>query len=96
MIRVIIPAWQVPDGSIVTKKTGEKEYHLQKDIVVYRENGEKTEIKSDHETFFLIPEDGGLISINCIGANKLVMWLAEPDDLANWLELDYPCFADED
>ena len=79
-IRVLLPAYLIPLGSIVTKKTGEKEYSLKNNIKIYGEGGQ--EIKAPKETLFLVC-DG---SINIINRETLLLWSADDYDLKEFLD----------
>ena len=56
VIKVILPLIEIPDGSLVTKITGRKEYTVQSTIKVHGLPS-TSEIKSDGVKF-LVSEDG--------------------------------------
>jgi len=73
-LKVLLPAHEIPDKAIVTKRTGEKEYVLRRSITVYREDGEKTTVTANDGTVFLVDPRTG--DANAFGAGKVLGWHA--------------------
>lgn len=61
VFKVIVQASNLEDGSIVTKKTGQKEYTVKRRIKIYGEN--RQEIKCDVDNIFLVDADGNINQI---------------------------------
>ncbi len=79
-IRVLLPAYLIPLGAKVTKRTGEKEYTLKNEIKIYGEGGQ--EIKAPKETLFLVCEG----STNIIERDTVLLWGATDYDLSEFLQ----------
>lgn len=77
IIRVLLPAYQIPDKSIVTKRAGEQEYDFSKNIVVYRKDI-KGEIPLQMEGYFLV---GPRASINQIKPDTMLLWHVTAEEL---------------
>lgn len=82
MIKVILPAFSIPEGRKVTKITGSTFYTLLKEIKVYGEKKEDLQVLSSPDVRYLVGENG---SINAISAGKELMWRASADDLMRYL-----------
>jgi hypothetical protein len=84
MYKLILSANEIPFGSTVTKKTGEKKYTLREKIVVY--NGSKIiapmEIKAEPGVAFIVSENG---DVNAIEDSTELVWLAEREDIIHRL-----------
>lgn len=61
VLKVIVEARHLEDGTIVSKKTGQKEYTIKRSIKIYGEN--RQEIKSDADNIFLVDSDGNINQI---------------------------------
>ena len=69
---LLMRAFEIPDGAIVTKRTGEKEYMLKRDIKIYGEaEGECREVTVKEGFVFLIPKGGGNINAVSEGTKLL-------------------------
>lgn len=90
-IKILLPAHKIPDGSIVTKPTGEKEYTLSTNLKFFSNNkGEcnKYNITAEKGTLMLINND----NINIINENAILAWVTSfpalhdefERDLDNW------------
>lgn len=81
-------AKDIPVGSTVTKKTGEKPYTIRDDIKIY---GSTTpdqretlrELKADSGTRFMVAGDG---NINIISGDQELLWHVSEGDLYRWIE----------
>jgi len=78
-IKILLPAWKIPEGETVTKPTGTKEYQLRKDIRVFnqikREDGYT--ITAEKGTLLLVYET----NINIISANDTLGWVTSFESL---------------
>lgn len=86
---VLLPAADIPLGSFVTKRTGEKQYVLVDKITVYYEPDNKQVIPANEGALFLVAEpNAGSASagINAVGASAVLAWHVEEEDLLEWLE----------
>jgi len=84
VIKVMLPAWQIPVGSTVTKRTGRKEYILTDRLTVYplAGHGEKQEIRADDGVRFLVQEHG---TANAIQGSLELVWITTMDGLQCFL-----------
>ena len=85
MIKIILPAAEIPDGSIVTKRTGSKQYTLQSVIKYYDLEGKCREIKTEDSVKLLISDNG---SINAVSPETELVWETTFDDLQYMYEED--------
>ncbi len=76
-MKVILPASEIPNGSTVTKRTGLKEYTLQRFIRVYVAPGESEEIRAKNGTVFLCDRRGQVYFDAYPGETELVWSLDE-------------------
>lgn len=83
-LRILLPAGEIPSGSVVTKRTGEKEYTLVQEVTIYGpEKNQERIIKSDENSRFL---DSGNGQFNAVGSQTLLLWRAERWELQEYLE----------
>lgn len=88
VFKVIIQASHLEDGTIVTKKTGQKEYTLRRSIKIYGEN--RQEIKCDADNIFLVDSDGNINQIT--ESTELLAQISADNlyyDLDSFLNDDY-------
>lgn len=81
MIKVILPLASIPNGSLVTKRTGAKEYKVVNEIRIYGDRPQT--IKAEGGARFLMANDG---SVCALSGETEVVWLADEDVLLNYLE----------
>jgi len=81
-IKIILRAVNIPDKSVVTKKTGTKEFVLRKSISVYIAGEEKQDIKAEGSVF-LIDNEG---NINSFDWNKELLWRTTYNKLYQFLK----------
>lgn len=88
MIKVLLPAGDIPLKSTVTLRTGEKRYVLTDEIKIYAKGlPEQTQtITAKEGAVFLIPLDSSKGSINAISSNTLLLWHVEEKELKQWLD----------
>jgi hypothetical protein len=84
-MKIILPASDIPLGSIVTKRTGEKQYTIRNKIRIFNENGIEKEITSNDGTRFLVNKNG---DANVINSNTELVWYTDKSTLINFLECD--------
>lgn len=82
-MRVVLPASDVPSGSIVTKRTGQKEMTLHRSITIYNENKTSQTIDAAPGSVFLIDDRG---TINAISGSTEILWSVSEKTLFNYLE----------
>ena len=57
--KILLPVSDVPNDTSVTKKTGEKEYKIQRKIRIFaKDEDRRQEIIAKDDTAFLVPLDG--------------------------------------
>ena len=81
-MKVLMPVSEVPIGSTITKKTGEKEYTVREKIRIFGDNTHQKEICADDNTRFLISDNG---DINVISGDTEVLWLVTSEKLYQYL-----------
>lgn len=82
--QLIISLKDIPDGEVVRKVTGEKEYFVKRNLKIFTDSQTPVnkEIKCDNGCIFLIPEDG---NICMYGEEKQMVWLVDRHTLYNYL-----------
>jgi len=83
IMKVVLAARFIPEGAIVTKVTGQKEYKLTSEIKFYGE-GAPENVTADKNIRFLV-NDG---QINIITADKELMWRVEANELRDHIEYE--------
>lgn len=92
VIRVLLHADQIPDKATVTKRTGDQEYTLSHNLVVYpidAPKGLRSERLGDVTTitgFFLV---GPRASVNQVSPDKLLHWHVTAEDFVDTLRLSW-------
>ena len=89
-IKIILPAWKIPLGATVTKRTGTKKYKLLDKLRVFPRQGsketeksaERQEIRAESGVLFLV-RDG---DANAILAATELIWATTFEELAHHLE----------
>lgn len=79
-VKVIVPAYVIPEGSRVTKPTGDKVYLLEDEMKVYG-NGEVSIRKSDNTRMLVFKNQ-----INIINEDDKLGWLISFDELFELME----------
>lgn len=84
-MKVLIPAKDIPLGSIVTKKTGDKPYTIREGVKIYGTVEQQTtrEIKCDDGTRFLVSAAG---DINIVNSDTELLWHVCDDDLYFYMD----------
>lgn len=83
-LKVIMPAHEIPEGSIVTKRTGQKEYILKKKIVVYADkNISSAAITLEAQDVRYLVSDG---AINAISSTLELVWNTNISELHRHLD----------
>lgn len=83
MIKIILPAGEIPLGSEVTRPTGKAVFTLRDQLNVYRENGTKQEVFAGPGARFLVASNG---NANAIGLATELVWRVEAQDFIEYLE----------
>lgn len=81
---IIVSLKQVPDGAIVRKITGEKEYIVKRNLKIFTDaqTPVNKEIKCDNECVFLIPNDGNICMYS---ESKKMIWITDRHTLYEYL-----------
>lgn len=89
MMKVLLPACEIPNGSIVTKATGQKPYLLTDKVTIYGGTSSNRDvIESLDGTRFMSPTElssGMSASINAVSGDTVLAWHVEPETLYDWL-----------
>lgn len=88
-IGILLRAEQIPNRSVVTKKTGSTRYVLRHDLIVYPISTKKTVEKSDVMTmkgFFLIGPCG---DVNQIASTQELIWRITAEEFTDKLQLSW-------
>ncbi len=81
-MKVIQSLKNIPEGSIVTKITGNKEYIVRSSIKIYGDKPQ--ELKAQDGTRFLVANDG---SISCLHGETELAWHVTEINFLRWLEM---------
>lgn len=76
-LTVLIEAKHIPDGSKVSKATGENVYNLRDELKIYSQSGEPQVVKSSGSKFLV--SDTGVI--NSISETLILKWYTDLDEL---------------
>lgn len=91
-MKVLVPAWMLPDGALVTKRTGTSQFRIRRRMRFYTGGGAD---ESQRQT--ILPRDGCVIlvevnngdrgndAVNIYPGSTEFMWLVDSDDLEDWL-----------
>lgn len=82
MIKAILPADQIPFGSIVTKLNGTIQYTLQDRIRVFTEGQSIQEIRATDGVRFIVRPTG---DANAVGGGTELVWNVDADILIQYL-----------
>lgn len=82
-IKVLLPANEIPVGSRVTKRTGDKVYTLRNEIKVFGLANSNQVLKGEDGVRFLIAPDGNAGAVD--GQTEL-LWHTDKKSLSQWLE----------
>jgi len=80
-MKVLIEVGSIPDGAVVTKRTGEKEYNLYSTIKFYALKGLQ-DVKAIDGAKFLCADDG---NISIVSETTVVCWHVEEQELFEYL-----------
>lgn len=87
LLKVLFPLKDIPDGSTVIKKTGNMQYIVNSEFVIYHQSGHKQIIKADHGCKFLMSTSKS--NISAVDGSTEVLWVVDHEPL-------YRTFNDED
>ncbi len=85
IIKVILPAMDIPLGATVTKFNGSVEFTLSDSILVYGPDKDRKKIQTEDGTRFLIP-NGSQTIVSCVNGKKELIWLCDAEMLIDYLE----------
>lgn len=80
MIKVIVKATDVPDGSVVTKRTGQQELTLLRSITIYGPDGGKRIVEAGPGVVFLMAQAG---KFSAVRDTIEVVWCAPWGEVAS-------------
>jgi hypothetical protein len=83
MIKLILPANQIPVESTVTKKTGDKKYTLRKELRVFSIDKTEQKIKAENGTVFIVSEKG---DANAVSGTEELVWHATNNAALEFLQ----------
>lgn len=75
IFRLLLPASEIPLGSSVTKRTGEKRYTLRDILWLPNMGGESKKIVANDGSRFLVSENGDVNVVS--GTTELLWWVEE-------------------
>ena len=88
-MKLLEQAKDIPNNSVVTKRNGEKEYVLCRELILYRQGGGKQSIKAENDTVFLIPrnsEGSDNWAVGSASGDTLFLWDIKEEDLLTILQ----------
>lgn len=83
MIKVLLPAFRIPDGSVVSKRGGMSPHTLKHSLKVYRNNLPEKQEPLVIQGFFLVNEQG---DIDQIGDNTPLHWHVSASEFCEQLQ----------
>lgn len=83
--KMLIPVGDVPIGESVTKVKGEKPYKVQKELIIYNEQGARQTVPANQGCVFLVDENGSG-KCSAVSDNLEVVWYVSAYDLGELLE----------
>lgn len=83
-IKVLLPIKNIPIGSIVTKRTGEKRYHMSNVLRIFNEEGERSEIHTGYNMYYLFSNSSNN-AINVVSGDTEHLWVTNTQDLLEYL-----------
>lgn len=89
-MKVILPLKDIPDGSIVTKITGNKEYIIRSELRII---GDENQIIHSNGVKFLIPQSMSTSSISAINWDKEMIWHVEEDVFFRYMNEKYRLYS---
>ena len=85
-MKVIMPVGEVPDGSVVTKRTGEVRYVVHDKYSMFAVD-KNVEFKMDGCKILTPASSQTTFGINAIANDKEVVWITDSETLLNFLEM---------
>jgi len=83
-IKVILPVGEIPLTATVTKINGTSKFTLAKTLRIFSQQKDKTQsFYAEEGTIFLVDNTA---DFTCVPTSKEFVWLAEEDELREWLE----------
>jgi hypothetical protein len=91
-MKVLVPAHELPDGALVTKRTGTAQFRIRRRMRFYTNGG-----ADESQRQVVTPKDGCVIlvevnngdrgndAVNIYPGTTQFMWLTNSDDLEKWL-----------
>lgn len=83
--KLILPIGDIPDGSTITKRNGEKTYRVTRELTIYGEDGEKQSIPCGPGAVWIVSENNPSV-FNAIGDHIEVVWNLSRWQLEEFLE----------
>ncbi len=80
-IGIVLPAYKIPNDSIVTRKAGIVRYIINSNLTIFGEFNQKIE----HQGIRFLIKQGENTSISAIPENKSLIWLTTEKDYCNFL-----------
>lgn len=85
--KLLLPAGYIPDGSAVSKRTGEVQYTLKRSLRIYNhDTSAPNAVEGKDGTVFLVGERG---AIDAYPSTTLLQWVVDGRELLDWLERRY-------
>jgi len=90
-MKVLMPAHMLPDGALVTKKTGSVKFRIRRQMRFYTGGGadesQRQTIKPRDGCVILVDvgDDYGRDAVNIYPGSTEFMWLVDSDELEEWL-----------
>lgn len=87
LMKVLLPAGSIPDGALITKRTGTNQYRLHRGLRFYATKEAKEKLGEETRTLdakdgcvFLVDEEKG--TINVYPCTTEFLWLVRAEELA--------------
>lgn len=83
MMKILMPARDIPLEATVTKRGGEKEYVLRDRLRIFGEDGKPKELRAEEGTRLLVASNG---DANVVAGNTELIWQADEDEVRMLLD----------
>lgn len=86
VVKMLLQVKYIPNGTVVTKLNGKKEYEVSDIFAVYDDKGNKTPINLDDGCKFLLACDGPSTGVNVISSDKYLLCHFDPETAISIIE----------
>lgn len=90
-MKVLVPAGMLPDGALVTKKTGTAKFRVRRQMRFYVSGGadesqRQTVVPKDGCVILVSADEEGRDAVNIYPATTEFLWHVDSEELERWLQ----------